>query len=126
MVLFSFGWTPIQALYPAEVLAYENRAKGLALQGIVTNSVSLINTFGLPPALVALGWKSKCILSHEIWDMPLTLPSLFDLLRVGHRRNRHHLLLRRRDQATLARGHGQCLQLGQPEANLVRLGSCGS
>jgi hypothetical protein len=60
MVFFSFGWTPLQALYPAEVLAYENRAKGLALQGWVTSAVSCINTFGLPPALAALNWKSKC------------------------------------------------------------------
>jgi len=59
MVFFSFGWTPLQALYPAEVLSFENRAKGLALQGIVTNSVSLINTFGLPSALQALEWKSE-------------------------------------------------------------------
>ena len=59
MVFFSFGWTPLQAIYPAEVLAYENRAKGLALQGIVTNTVSLINTFGLPSALKALDWKSR-------------------------------------------------------------------
>jgi hypothetical protein len=25
----SFGWTPMQALYPAEVLPYHTRAKGL-------------------------------------------------------------------------------------------------
>lgn len=67
MVFFSFGWTPLQALYPAEVLAYENRAKGLALQGIVTNSVSLINTFGLPVALPAIGWKTYLIFG--CWDI---------------------------------------------------------
>ncbi len=64
MVFFSFGWTPLQALYPAEVLSFENRAKGLALQGIVTNSVSLINTFGLPSALQALSWKSESSISN--------------------------------------------------------------
>jgi hypothetical protein len=63
MVFFSFGWTPLQALYPAEVLSYENRAKGLALSGWVTSAVSCINTFGLPPALAALDWKSK-------WALP--------------------------------------------------------
>lgn len=29
---YSFGYTPMQALYPAECIAYENRAKGIALQ----------------------------------------------------------------------------------------------
>lgn len=59
MVFFSFGFTPLQGLYPAEVLTYENRAKGLSLQGWVTNAVSCINTFGLPPALGKIGYISK-------------------------------------------------------------------
>lgn len=58
MVFFSAGWTPLQALYPAEVLSYENRAKGLALQGWVTNAVSTINTFGMPIALRQIGYIS--------------------------------------------------------------------
>ena len=58
MVFFSAGWTPLQALYPAEVLSYENRAKGLALQGWVTNAVSTINTFGMPIALREIGYIS--------------------------------------------------------------------
>jgi len=76
MVFFSVGWTPIQALYPAEVLSYENRAKGLALQGIVTNSVSLINTFGLPSALAALTWKSQsslCFVNSQADNHPAYL-----------------------------------------------------
>jgi hypothetical protein len=67
MVFFSFGWTPLQALYPAEVLTFENRAKGLALQALCTNSFSLINTFGLPSALKALGWKTYLIFGA--WDI---------------------------------------------------------
>jgi hypothetical protein len=59
MVVYSFGYTPLQALYPAEVLAFEVRAKGLALQGWITNAFGLINTFGLPSALAALTWKSE-------------------------------------------------------------------
>lgn len=58
MVFFSFGWTPLQGLYPAEVLAYENRAKGLALQGWCTSAASLINTFGMPIALRDIGYIS--------------------------------------------------------------------
>jgi hypothetical protein len=62
MVFFSFGWTPLQALYPAEVLSYENRAKGLGVQSLFTNAVSCINTFGMPPALRAIGYISESCL----------------------------------------------------------------
>lgn len=67
MVFFSFGVTPLQGLYPAEVLSYENRAKGLALQGWVTNAVSCINTFGLPPALGSIGYITYFIFGA--WDI---------------------------------------------------------
>ncbi|KAF8158376.1 general substrate transporter [Crassisporium funariophilum] len=67
MVVFSFGWTPMQALYPAEVLSYEARAKGLAFLGIVSQVATLINTFGLPVALQKLGWKVYLI--FLIWDV---------------------------------------------------------
>jgi hypothetical protein len=63
MVTFSFGWTPLQGLYPAEVLTFENRAKGLSLQGWVTSLCSLINTFGLPPALGKLKYISEFLLT---------------------------------------------------------------
>ncbi|KAF8655480.1 hypothetical protein AX16_003038 [Volvariella volvacea WC 439] len=66
MVVFSFGWTPMQALYPAEVLSYEARAKGLAFLGIVTQTSSLINTFALPIALDKITWKVYII--FLIWD----------------------------------------------------------
>jgi hypothetical protein len=75
MMTFSFGFTPLQyvsratgperplkkyrGLYPTEVLSFENRAKGLSLQSWVTSLCSLINTFGLPPALGAIGYISE-------------------------------------------------------------------
>ncbi|KAF8885092.1 general substrate transporter [Gymnopilus junonius] len=67
MVVYSFGWTPMQALYPTEVLSYEARAKGLAFLGIVLHGASLINTFGLPVALQNLGWKVYLI--FLVWDV---------------------------------------------------------
>ncbi|BEI95952.1 hypothetical protein CcaverHIS631_0109010 [Cutaneotrichosporon cavernicola] len=67
MMCYSFGWTPLQGLYPAECLAFEVRAKGLALQGWFTNVFSLINTFGLPSALKALSWKTYLI--FMVWDI---------------------------------------------------------
>ena len=42
MVVFSFGWTPVQAVYPAEVLSYEARAKGLGSQSIFSNAAACI------------------------------------------------------------------------------------
>lgn len=56
MVVFSFGWTSMQALYPAEVLSYQMRAKGLAFLAIIAQASSCINTFGLPVALSKIGW----------------------------------------------------------------------
>jgi MFS family permease len=35
-IFWSFTWTPLQALYPAEVLSNETRAKGMAFQGFVS------------------------------------------------------------------------------------------
>ncbi|KAJ8691523.1 hypothetical protein PTI98_011086 [Pleurotus ostreatus] len=67
MMIFSFGWTPMQALYPAEVLSYEARAKGLAFLGIVSQCALLINTFGLPVALERITWKVYVIFA--IWDL---------------------------------------------------------
>ncbi|KAI9637512.1 general substrate transporter [Dioszegia hungarica] len=61
MVCYSFGYTPLQGLYPAECLAYENRAKGLALQTWVGTLFGLINTFGMPVALPVLTWKTYLI-----------------------------------------------------------------
>lgn len=66
MVIFSFGWTPMQALYPAEVLSYQARAKGLAFLGICAQVSTLINTFGLPVALEKIGWKVYLI--FLFWD----------------------------------------------------------
>jgi MFS family permease len=36
-ICYSAGWTPMQALYPVEVLNYEIRAKGMAFSGLFTN-----------------------------------------------------------------------------------------
>ncbi|KAI0031233.1 general substrate transporter [Vararia minispora EC-137] len=66
MVIFSFGWTPMQGVYAAEVLAYESRAKGLAFYTIVSQAVSLINTFALPIALQRITWKVYVI--FLAWD----------------------------------------------------------
>jgi hypothetical protein len=36
-ICYSFGWTPLQALYPVEVLSFEMRAKGMAFSSFFTS-----------------------------------------------------------------------------------------
>jgi MFS family permease len=57
-IVFSAAYTPLQALYPVEVLAYEQRAKGMALQNMAGNAAGLINQFALPVALNRISWKT--------------------------------------------------------------------
>lgn len=54
---FAFVWTPCQALYPSEVLAYNARAKGLAMLGLWLNIISFINTYAAPVGITNSGWK---------------------------------------------------------------------
>lgn len=57
-IVFSAAYTPLQALYPVEVLSYEQRAKGMALQNMAGNAAGLINQFALPVALKNISWKT--------------------------------------------------------------------
>ncbi|KZS92073.1 general substrate transporter [Sistotremastrum niveocremeum HHB9708] len=61
-----FGWTPMQSLYPSEVLPYQNRVKGLAFSNVIAQGSSCVNTFGLPLALELLDWR--VILIFVFWD----------------------------------------------------------
>lgn len=45
------------ALYPSEVLAYNARAKGLAMSGLWLNIVSFINTYAAPVGITQGHWK---------------------------------------------------------------------
>ncbi|KDQ50464.1 hypothetical protein JAAARDRAFT_141972 [Jaapia argillacea MUCL 33604] len=54
---FAFVWTPMQALYPSEVFAYNSRAKGIAMLGLWLNIVSFINTYAAPVGITNSGWK---------------------------------------------------------------------
>lgn len=57
-VIYSTGWTPLQALYPVEVLSFEMRAKGMAFSGLFVNIGTLVNQFGFPVALQNIKWKT--------------------------------------------------------------------
>ncbi|KAL4784911.1 MFS general substrate transporter [Aspergillus varians] len=60
---FSFGWTPLQAMYPVECLAYETRAKGMAMFSVFTNIALLVNQFGIGNAMDAIGWHTYILLA---------------------------------------------------------------
>jgi len=57
LVAFAFVWTPCQAVYPTEVLSTNNRAKGIALNGLWLNIVSFINTYAAPVGIANASWK---------------------------------------------------------------------
>lgn len=58
---FSFAYTPLQAMYPVEVLSYEQRAKGMALQNMAGNAAALVNMFAIPVALEKITWKTYIV-----------------------------------------------------------------
>ncbi|KAK1963139.1 general substrate transporter [Colletotrichum sublineola] len=60
-ICYSAGWTPLQALYPVEVLSYEIRAKGMAFSGLFTNFALLSNQLGVPVALKNIQWKTYIV-----------------------------------------------------------------
>lgn len=63
--VYSVGFTPLQALYPVEVLSFEMRAKGMAFGSMFMNIVSIFNNYAWPPSLKAIGWKTYIIFT--IW-----------------------------------------------------------
>ncbi|KKA23678.1 hypothetical protein T310_2269 [Rasamsonia emersonii CBS 393.64] len=66
LVVFAFAWTPMQALYPSEVLAYNSRAKGLAYTNLMLNAVNVINTYVPPIAIAHSGWRYYIL--YIVWD----------------------------------------------------------
>ncbi|KAH7042075.1 general substrate transporter [Macrophomina phaseolina] len=64
--VFSFGITPLQALYPVEVLSFEMRAKGMAFSSFSLNAAMLLNQFAWPVSMEKIGWRTYIIFT--IWD----------------------------------------------------------
>ncbi|TAQ89898.1 hypothetical protein B7494_g1774 [Chlorociboria aeruginascens] len=63
--VYSIGFTPMQALYPVEVLSFEMRAKGMAFSNLAVNAATLVNQFAYPVALQKIGWKTYLV--FVIW-----------------------------------------------------------
>lgn len=56
-IAYSFTYTPLQALYCAEVMNQEMRAKGMAVHILISNCAGFINTFANSVGLQRLSWK---------------------------------------------------------------------
>lgn len=63
---YSVGITPLQALYPVEVLSFEMRAKGMAFSSLAVNAAGLLNQFAWPISMRRIGWKTYIIFT--VWD----------------------------------------------------------
>lgn len=61
-IVFATGITPLQVLYPVEILSFEMRAKGVALTGLFADAAGLLNQFAWPIALADIGWRTYIIL----------------------------------------------------------------
>lgn len=60
-IFWGFCWTPLQALYPAEILNNEIRAKGMGAKGFISGVASFINTYGTSVSIKHIGWKTYTI-----------------------------------------------------------------
>lgn len=72
-VIFSFTYTPLQAVVVTEALETTERAKGLAASGVIVSAMGFINQFAGPIALyniqyryiyVFVGWD---VIESIIW-----------------------------------------------------------
>lgn len=66
-VVFSFGYTALQNLYPVECFSYEQRAKGMAFQLFALSVAGLVIQFATPVAIGVIGWKLYPI--FVAWDL---------------------------------------------------------
>ena len=68
--IFSVGYTPLQALYPVEVLSFEMRAKGMAFSNFATSAGEYLLT--PPPTIVSNG---SLITICSYVGQPIRLPN---------------------------------------------------
>lgn len=66
-IIFSFTYTPLQGVIPTEALETTQRAKGLALSGVLVSAMGFINQFAGPIALKNI--KHRYIFVFVGWDI---------------------------------------------------------
>lgn len=65
--VYSLTYTPLQALYPAECLDYNTRAKGMAFYALAVSCASFVNTYAGPIALKNITWRYYIV--YIVWDL---------------------------------------------------------
>jgi len=70
-IVYSFAYTPLQGLYPVEVLQTTARAKGMSMYGVVVSLFSFINTYAGPIALNNI--KYNYVFIFVAWDVIETI-----------------------------------------------------
>jgi len=70
--IYSVGITPLQALYPVEVLSFEMRAKGMAFSSLAVNAAGLLNQFAWPVSMNKIAWKTYIIFTVGSSTLPST------------------------------------------------------
>ncbi|KAH7247294.1 hexose transporter [Fusarium redolens] len=68
---YAFGITPLTAMYAPEILPYNMRANGIAMQGILIKSCGVLVSMAFPYMLEAVGWKTYII--NASWNILLWL-----------------------------------------------------
>ena len=63
--VYSIGITPLQALYPVEVLSFEMRAKGMACSNLAVSAAGMLNQYAWPVSMDKIGWKTYIVFT--IW-----------------------------------------------------------
>jgi hypothetical protein len=66
-IVYSFAYTPLQALYPVECLQTNSRAKGMSMYGVVVSAIGFINTYCGPIALANI--KYNYVFIFVGWDL---------------------------------------------------------
>lgn len=66
-ITYSFAYTPLQALYPVECLAYETRAKGMGMYNFFVNIAAFFNTYAIPVVWERITWKFYFV--FIAWDV---------------------------------------------------------
>ncbi|KAF3356509.1 hypothetical protein VdG1_03789 [Verticillium dahliae VDG1] len=82
-IVSSFCWTPLHALYPAEVLSTDIRGKGLAANNLIAGLFGFINLYAIPTGLENIGWRIQTAMpsaqSHSRSHSLLLLQKLLNL-----------------------------------------------
>lgn len=64
---YAFGITPLTAMYAPEVLSYNMRANGIAMQGILIKSCGVLVSMAFPYLMESIGWKTYIV--NASWNI---------------------------------------------------------